>query len=464
MKREENFSRMSKEDLSVTFLKKYCLAPLFSECERKIAHNLDIILNNELHQDLWDFFTFYDRILELRKMLEGRLDLINPVEVSRVKMKEFFVKDKKNFNKALRIMEKLADGESKVHFKSMMNVETPRFRNPGEGNERIKPVDPESYLTSYQKKRNTQKQMLGYLKEKLRGSIKAKQLGAVLLFEQLEANFPLKDYKILLKAEKHAVIWRMLSLMDRVVKSGLVSNKKMMEKQDIQMENKLYYDLRDDDSDDELGGFSGMFSMMNRRRRKKNVTLMALKERRYQSVIDHSMVANLMDKLNSVGYDQLEFFTMIFQKNGILRHRKTMKKVLENMVQSIKISGFKFEYMRDIHDIFENKIGIVQSKLDELKTKYKTIYNKLDEYKNKNNRMRAKTILKKYKTKFVRLTSFLRIIVSHKVSLFKEVFENFYEKKFKNTNEKASTHVKMCLQREDLTGILVCSSSNLKTM
>ena len=464
VRREENYRGMNRDDLGVTFLKKYYLTPLFSECERKISHNLGLILNNELADDLWDFFSFYDRILEQREMIKKKVNIVNPVEIARMKIKEFFVSNKENYNKALRILEKLAGGDSKVKFSSLMNKETPRFRTPGHGKERIKRLETDDYVSSFQKRINQEKRMLGNLKQKLRKSIKAEQLGVVLLFEQLEAYFPLKDYKILLKADKYAVINRILNLMNRMTKSGLIDNKIRMEKEDIQLENKLYYDTKDDDSDDEMGGYGGLFSMMGRRRKKKNLTLNALKNRKYESVIDHSLLANLMDKLNSVGYDELEFFRMIFNRNGILRHKKTMEKVIKNMVNSIKIKNFKFEFMRDILQIFENKICNIQEKLDNLKEKNRFIYAKRNEYKNKNNRKRATELLKKYSKRFDRLTRFLKIIVNHKVKLFKSVFEILYEKKFSDVKQISSQHVKMCLQREDLTGKILNIIFNLKTM
>ena len=60
--------------------------------------------------------------------------------------------------------------------------------------------------------------------------------------------------------------------------------------------------------------------------------------------------------------------------------------------------------------------------------------------------------MKIYKNKFIRLTSFMKIIVGNKVSLFKRVFQTFYKKKFNDTNQRANIHVKMCLQDEELTG------------
>jgi hypothetical protein len=451
-KREENFRGMSREDSQLTFYKKYFLNPMFEECERKIAHNLDIILKNRLSNDLWDFTKFYDRILEQKEMLEGHYSICNPIEIISQKMSEYLRQNSTNYNNGLRIMEDLAGGSSEVNFYKLNTMETPRYRTPGHGREKIKRSD-DDYISSYKQKQNLQKKKLGNLKEALRKSIKAEQLSVVLLFEQLESNFPLKEYKILLKAEKLAIIQRILRLMNRISRSSLVNNKDKMEKEDIQLENKMYYDSKDDDSDDDIGfGMGGMFSMMSRRKRKKNKTLTALKKRRQESVIDHSLLANLMDKLNSVGYDQLEFFNLIFQQNGLLRHKKTMEKVLKNMFKFIQIKNYNFNHMRAIFEIFENKINSVQEKMNMMKAKYDSINLKRKSYKTKTNKNRASILLNKYKDKFERLTSFQRIIVNHKSNLFANVFQTFYSKMFKNLEESSNQHVKKCLQNGDLTG------------
>lgn len=456
-KREENFRGYTKEDHSLKFYKKYFLNLIFGENERKINHNLDIILNNELADDLWDFSSFYDRILEQKEVMKNHFKFRDPVEIIKEKLSSFFMVDKKNYAKGLRILEKLAGGSPRIKFKKCWNMGTPRFRTDGEGSEKIT-IPKDDYISSYKRKQNQQKVRLSNVKNKLRESIKAEQLVPVLLFEELEKHFPVKDYKILLKAEKLGVIQRVLTLMDRLVQSGLVDNKQRMEKQNIQLENKLYYDSNEDDSEDEMGGMGGfggmggLFGMMSRRKRKKNVTLNALKRRRGESVVDHSLLANLMDKLGSLGYESLELFSLVFQKNGLLRHRKTMTKVLKSMFNYVRAKRFDFRELRAIFEIFERKINFIQNKLNLLKAKYSSVYQMRMNYQSRANRKRATDLLLSYRERFNKKTRFLRIVIRHKVQLFKEVFETLYAKTFSDSMKTSSQHVKMCLQNEQLTG------------
>ena len=454
-KREENFRGYSKEDLSLKFLKKHFMENIFGECERKINHNLDIILSNELSEDLWDFSSFYDRILEQREIMKNHFEFRSPVQVIKQKIASFFVSDKRNFNKGLRMLEQLAGGSSRVHFRRIWRTGDPRFRTDGDGSEKIV-IPKDEYMSNYRKRQNLQKMKLGELKKELRGSIKAEQLVPVILFEELEKHFPVKDYKILLKAEKLGVIQRMLTLMDRLVRSGLVDNKQRIEKQSIQLENKMYYDNNEEDSDDDMGGgFGGMgnlFGMMSRRKRKKNIALNALKKRKCESVVDHSLLANLMDKLGSLGYESLELFTLVFQRDGLLRHRKTMEKVLKSMLNYVRLKKYDYRELQSIFEIFEKKICFIQNKLDTIKAKYASIFGLRRGYKSKLNRARAGRLLQSYRRRFVKWTGFMRVVIRHKVQLFKQVFETLYEKTFSETTQLPSQHVKMCLQNEELTG------------
>ena len=453
---EEQDQESSAEVLNFKFYKNYFMQNIFSECQRKIEQNLGVILNQELPDELWDFSSFYDRILEQRSIMKAKFKFDDLVDVMKQQISTFLLSDKKNFFKGLRVIEKLAGGSSKVRFEKIWDAGPPRFRTHGDGSENLiieadkdKPEDIQM-----------QQEKLGKIKTKLRQSIKAKQLGAVILFEKLEEHFPVQEYKNLFKAQKIIAIRRVLSLVDRLARSGLVGCRQKMAKHDLDLEKGLLYKQTQNKNDIEIciDKRDPIFGLAPNMNCKMNLTVSALMKRRLASVIDHSRLASLLDKLGSVDFDPLEYISLVFEKNGILQHQKSMAKCLGNLFFFVCAKNFDFKILRLIFQIFESKINSIRDKLSSIKSKYKNLFQLRTNYKSKKNRKRAAEVLESYRERFQKSVKFLRVVIGHKEYFAKTVFKSLYRKTFYKSKPLASEHMKMCFENEKILGEFAINS------
>jgi hypothetical protein len=437
--------RISGKD---NFFVNHFLDKLFKNCEEKITTNFKMILDNRLWNEIWDFFNFYDRICEQRVMIDNYLKIPCPITLILNEITVFLIKNPNNYFTGIEIMEKLF---SFIKSKPIKNISEeslfPRFRNPSDGYEYINNTTTNSQIEN--KVKNTKyKNKIHEVKEYLRNSIRAEQLGAVLLFKSLESNFPLNELKIKLKETKMKEIYRILSLLNTIVTSDLVANTRNIKEQNDQLDMILRRVSKDEDEDQ-----FGSFMFRKPLRLNKNLPIAALKERKLASVVDHKCVANFINKLGSIGCDELEFYSMIFSNNGLLRHKQTMKSVLDNMFYFVKKKNLEWKYLKSLLEIFEIKIMQVQNRLDIYKKKYKFISDKLlnNKYRSSKNKTRAKEVLGIYKKRFVKLTRFMRLIVGHKRSVFKSIFQTMFKKSISPADKLSSEHVKTCLKSIDIT-------------
>ena len=425
--------------------------------EEKVSRNIRTIFQHESSKDLWEFFSFYDRVVEQQRVIQKKVFIRDQVEVATKIIGEMIGENLENYEKGLRMIESLAGGSSRVKFTPLAREETPRFRNQDEGDETLTERQKEKGNEySYVSKEKQRKIILNNLKASHRSDIKPEQIGVAILFSQLEKLFPVKNYKILLSGEKLEIILRNLRLLDKLVRNNMTGDLDKMRLADSKRENKIYYD-QDEDSDDEMSNFR-MFSYSRKKKRTKNTILETLKQRKYSSLIDDKQIANLLEKLSSLGYERLEFFRVIFSFNGLVRHSKSMETLMNNMASYLRSKNFKFNEIRYIFQIFENKLENIRLQTTMLKSKFEYIRDKMATYKNPVNKKRALTLLVKLKARYSSKKRLLAIVEKKKQDLFTKVFSALYKKKFPEEGERVNHNVKSCIKDTDKISKLIPNS------
>lgn len=445
--------------INIKFYSKFIIKPLFAQFSQKIKHNLDLIFEGQNGNELWDFFNFYDRIFEQRNMLNKRLTFDSPLIIFKQKLNELLRSTELNYLKGIKFMEELVNFKSSLKWNQKRGKILSRFRPISEGKENPPIFLQNEFESEYKinqfKKKKKEAKILGEIKTWFRNQISAEQLASVVIFKELEKNFPDKKWKILLSKQKEEIIERFFNLINRLIVSGMTQNIERVKNINQSMESEYYQKLENLNRIEISGENLNLFDLRFQSRSqyvKKNVILKALGERAEESLVDHSIVANFIRKLGSLGLSDIRFLELIFQKNHLLRHQQTMQAVKEKMINRIKDKMYSFEYLQEILNVFDNKTKIIDQKLNNLKSKYRFFYQKLEkkEYKLRSNQKRAYKLLKRYKERFVKIVKLMKITHKHKSDLFTTVFRNLYEKIFTSKNKLSINHVRQCLEKSEL--------------
>lgn len=312
---DNEYSMMRERGYSKIFIKSLLLTKINENTKSCINANLKMIMDSENFSEYSKYFSFYDKSFEQLSILKNKANLkINMKSIFKSKINNSIKSEYEQYINYFKNLYKMIPSENN---NIIFNDQRPEYRISGD----------EEYMS--QAKGNVLKKT----KEILRNKIKSENFGTVLYFENLEQNFPTKEFRILLKDQKERIVRISLTLINRFIKSGLLFEKNILSQELEKLIKDKYYnnilvsnDFDDDDDNAFSGfgmGFFGRSNFFNKKKNKvKNVVLESLKERILECYIDQSKILNFFNKLISLNIEKKTFFTLFLQFDHLLTHPK----------------------------------------------------------------------------------------------------------------------------------------------